>query len=170
MTVQRRSRWERCIQSRGHEAESFVGDYFGEQQRRAILIAGGGFDPRSTILAELLSKAMGERVQGILIREERPAPKQELVNRADANVKKMTEILTTSNVSSVEVFALDGAVIGGREATKVIAKVDMTNITDVVGHISSALSKGVVFPIVRHLLMRTTEQGPGLNRARMAIR
>ena len=152
MDSQRRSRWERCIYGRGQEAESFVQEHFGEQQRRAVLIAGAGFDPRSTILPALLAKTMGDRAQGILIREERPSPKHELISRAESNIKTMMELLPASQTTPIEVFALDGAVIGGREATKVVSAVDLTNITDIAVDFS-ALSKGIVFPIVRHLLM-----------------
>ena len=40
-------RWDRCVSHRGKVAEQFLRDYFGQADRRPVLIAGAGFDPRN---------------------------------------------------------------------------------------------------------------------------
>jgi len=51
MSVARK--WEPCIYHRGQHADQFVQEYLALPGRKVLLIAGAGFDPRSTRVAAL---------------------------------------------------------------------------------------------------------------------
>ncbi|MFB3893965.1 MAG: hypothetical protein ACE15C_18300 [Phycisphaerae bacterium] len=87
----------------------------------------------------------------MFIREQRPAPLSDLLSRADQNTEAMLEMLPESQVVSVDVFAEDGAVIGGRQAIQALRGLDLASVSDIIIDVS-ALSIGVSFPIVRHCL------------------
>lgn len=155
-------RWERAIDHHGEEVPAFARDYFAREDRSVLLIAGGGFDPRSTHVARLLSGVLGARLHGLLLREERPIPEARLVALADRNVEALHELVPSRDVAGVNVFAADDAVIGGRAAVEVVKAVPLDGRTDVVVDVS-ALSIGVSFPVVRHLLERITGQHRAVN-------
>jgi hypothetical protein len=146
-------RWERCIVQHDSDVFAFITDFFGQKHRKALLIAGAGFDPRATRLCELLSAAMPGRLQAMLIREERPNAETELVQRAEQNLEKLTKLVRDSIVIPLNIFAPDNAVIGGREAVKAVSRVVTTDFTEIIVD-SSALSRGVTFPIVKFVLER----------------
>ncbi len=151
------ARWENCIAHRGHEAEVFFEEFFGESRRSLILIAGAGFDPRALQVPEKLVAAAGRRLQAIFLRERRPDPRKSLVERADANVQSLLEIVKGARVVDVPIFASDLAVIGGREAARLAGEIDYRSLTDIVVD-ASALSRGVFFPLVRVLLEKAPER------------
>jgi hypothetical protein len=154
--------WERCINHRGAEAQQFIADYFGDERRRALLITGAGFDPRSAVVCEMLAEVMGERVNALFIREERPNPAQELVRRAESNCGRMRACVPRFQEVEVEIVAADGAVTGGRNAVRAVGGVHLEDVTDTIVDLS-ALSIGVAFPIVRQLFDHTRELAGGLN-------
>ena len=77
-----RRRWDPCIYHRGSHATDFLRQYLSAGDRQVLLIAGAGFDPRSTRVCELMAAASAGRIRGLLLREERPAPAPELVAAA----------------------------------------------------------------------------------------
>jgi hypothetical protein len=154
--------WERCVNHRGAAARQFVADYFGDASRRALLITGGGFDPRSGVVCEMLAEVMGERLSGLFIREERPNPAQELVRRAERNCGRMRACVPRFQEVEVEIIAADGAVTGGRNAVRAVSGVHLEEVTDTVIDLS-ALSIGVAFPIVRQLFDHARDLAGGLN-------
>jgi hypothetical protein len=160
--------WDRCINHRGTETQRFVTEYFSEDRRRAILIAGTGFDPRSTRVCELLVGAMGSRLTGLLIREERPDPGRELIRRAAHNHDQITRLLSNFTEASVNIFAADGAVIGGRNAVYAINQVSLDECTDVIVDFS-ALSTGIAFPIVRLIFARVRASAASINLHLMVV-
>jgi len=145
--------WDRCINHRGVETQRFIADYFSDQYRRALLIMGAGFDPRSANVCELIVATMGSRAEGLFIREERPNPNREIVKRAALNLKHLTKLLPKSQETPISVFAPDGAVIGGRNAVRVVNGLLLDDVTDIIVDFS-ALSIGVGFPITRLLFER----------------
>src|SRR5450759_981533 len=104
------SRWNRAIDHQGEDAKQFVETHFGEQDRRILLVAGAGFDPRATLVASALAKAAAGRLEALFIREQRPSPRAHLVERAERNVEALRTIVPRSSVVEVEVFASDRAV------------------------------------------------------------
>ncbi|MCE9583818.1 MAG: hypothetical protein K8T20_15150, partial [Planctomycetes bacterium] len=145
-------RWGRCVSHRGEDAANFLREFFATNDRRVLVIGGGGFDPRSTNVSEQLVAIAGlEKVRGFFLREERSAPHAELVERADKNVSRLRELIPTCGVVQIEVFAAGGVVVGGRRAVAAISDFNFDCVTDVVVDLS-ALSVGVAFPVVRHLL------------------
>ena len=112
--------WERCIYHEGAETDSFLQAYMAEPHRSVLLIAGAGFDPRTTALAERLAKHGSGRARGYFLREERPRPNSELVARADLHERALRGHLPESSVHRLEVFAADNAVVGGRKAVKLV--------------------------------------------------
>lgn len=83
-----RTRWEQCVSHRGNAAETFLRSYFGQKDRNIRLVAGAGFDPRSARVASLLAEVAPGRVAGLFLREDRPAPRPELMSSADENDAK----------------------------------------------------------------------------------
>lgn len=156
------SRWERCVYQRGSEVADFIAHFLGENHRRVLLLGGAGFDPRSTVVSQTLAEHVPERVTGIFIREERPNPSKELLNRAEANCKTLSSFLQKISFRSVQIFADDGAVVGGRRVAQIIQEIDLQDYTDVIIDFSS-LSKGVTFPVVRQILNQCVGNALTLN-------
>lgn len=157
-----RRRWDRCVSHRGGAVDHFVREYFGQSDRRVMLVAGAGFDPRSTRFPELLAATAPDRVSGLFLREQRPSPHPELLCRADANERRMREIIPACIVEGFEVFDIDTAPVGGRRATVLLNKaLNLDNVTDLVLD-CSALSVGVFFPIGKYCYQRVAA-GMNLN-------
>jgi hypothetical protein len=145
-------RWDPCVAHRGSEVESFVAEYFGEGKRKAMLVAGAGFDPRTTAVAGRLAAARAS-VRGVFFQENRPKPAQGLVDRASHNAQTLTAAIAEHVVTGVEIFGPDGAVVGGRNVVTTLNRQNFEGITDVIVD-ASALSVGTCFPIVRYLVER----------------
>ena len=143
-------RWDPCIAHRGAEVESFIVDYFGAASGKVLLIAGAGFDPRSTAIASRLAAA-GASVRAILFQENRPRPPQGLVERATSNISALIDAVTDHVVIPVEIFGPDGAVVGGRNVVGILSRQVFDGISDVIVD-TSALSVGTSFPVVRYLV------------------
>ena len=73
------------------------------------------------------------------------------MRRAEENVQSLTASLPNSQVEPIDIFALDGAVIGGRRVAGLIGDIDLAEYSDVIVDFSS-LSKGISFPIVKHVI------------------
>ncbi len=145
-------RWDPCVAHRGHEADGFVADYFAQPGRKALLVAGAGFDPRSRTVATRLSHA-NANVVGLFIRENRPDPPQDQLDRAEANMGALRSTFMGSLVEQVEIFGPDGAAVGGRNIIKAVRPQHLEDVTDVIIDVS-ALSVGTSFPIIRYFVER----------------
>ena len=150
--MNRRSRWDPCVVHRGDDVDGFLTEYFGRPDRKILLVTGAGFDPRSFAVSTRLrdTKAV---TRALLIKEERPNPAQELLDRANANETALLATLTESRVQSIDVFGSDGAVVGGRNVINILMGQELNGTTDVVVDIS-ALSVGISFPIIRYFVER----------------
>ncbi|MGA2859050.1 MAG: hypothetical protein ABSE40_19445 [Candidatus Sulfotelmatobacter sp.] len=144
-------KWERCVVQRDSDVTNFVNAFFSDKQRKVLLIAGAGFDPRASRVCELLSGPLGKRLSAMLIREERPNAEAELCKRAEQNLRELLGFVPDARVIPLNIFAMDNAVIGGREAVKAVAQIPLSDFTDVVVD-KSALSRGVTFPVIKFLL------------------
>jgi hypothetical protein len=165
--MNRSPRWDPAVSHRGAEAEAFIRDYFGPNDRRVLLIGGAGFDPRATRVCELVARAAPGRTRGFFIREERPRSDSPLRNRAERNIERLRGLVASYNEDSIEIISGDGAVGGGHRIGPCIrSKCDFSDCTDVVVDVS-ALSKGISFPLVRGLLdgsvVGSAPQGRRLN-------
>ena len=58
-----RAHWANCITHFDEEVKAFIADYFSRGDRRCLLVAGAGFDPRAQIVADRLASALGPRSQ-----------------------------------------------------------------------------------------------------------
>lgn len=156
-----REHWENCITHRDEEVDEFVGEYFARSDRRALLIAGAGFDPRSTQVARALSKVMGERLQAILLREEREAvPELPLKEAADENEAALRSLISNTLSWKIDVFAEDSAAVGGTRAAEQLSRWNLpSETTDIVLDLS-ALSLGIAFPVAKILLGWSEARSP----------
>lgn len=142
------ARWDPCISSRDDEAVAFLHAFFADPSRRALLICGAGFDPRSTEIAAHLASAAPGRVTGHFIREERPDSDPALRALADGHEARLRQLIPAHHVHHVDVFSADGkSVVAGRRIAQVFAGIDLAGVTDLVVDMS-ALSTGVTFPLV----------------------
>ena len=155
------SQWSRCIVQRGDDLEQFFLNYLGEASRRIFLLAGGGFDPRSTALAEKLAALPKTAVSAVWVRERRPISLIDLRTKAEANVESLVKLLPRSTVVDLNVFAADGAPIGGREMVRILQTLDFSEVTDLVLD-ASALSTGILFSAAK-FLYHLAKQRSGLN-------
>jgi hypothetical protein len=147
-----RDHWTNCITHFDAEVKTFVESYFGEAERRCLLVVAAGFDPRSKSVAIMLAGALGDRLSALIIREERGTPDANLLAAADANEASIREIVPLSKVGRVEVFGDDGAAVGGSRVANLVSQTDIDeNITDIVLDLS-ALSIGIGFPLAKILL------------------
>lgn len=145
-------RWDQCIANFGSDVADFSQDYFSDANRKVLLVAGAGFDPRSKVVATCLVEA-GTNIEALLIKEMRPEPTQDLVERADSNKTDLKKLLPVHELVEVEIFGSDNAVIGGRNVVKALNSVNYETYTDIVVDIS-ALSIGTSFPAIRYFIER----------------
>lgn len=143
-------RWDPCISHRGAEVDGFVAEYFAAPNRRVLLVAGAGFDPRSTAVTSRLA-ASGVGLRALFIQENRPNPAQPLLDRANTNVGVLLEAVADREVVTIDIFGADGAVTGGRNAVAFLSRQKVDGFTDIVVDIS-ALSVGTSFPIIRYFV------------------
>lgn len=155
-----REHWSNCITHHDAEVRDFVRSYFGEPERRCLLVAAAGFDPRSRVIAEMLAETLDDRLTAIFIREERGRPDANLQVDADANEVALGDIVAQSRFERVEIFGEDGAPVGGSRIAALFSELEIDgSITDIVLDMS-ALSIGIGFPIAK-LLLGDCEQVAG---------
>ena len=150
-----REKWARCVHQKGTDVTRFIDKFLAESHRRVLVIGGAGFDPRSTSLASKIAARLGNRSTGLFIREERPNPSKELIARGDRNAAELADLMSGSAIESIDIFASDGAVVGGRRVATLVDQTILDSFSDIVVDFS-ALSKGLSFPIVKHLLERSS--------------
>ncbi len=147
-----RPHWDNCITHFDGAVAEFVQSYFAEPNRRCLLVAAAGFDPRSQRVPALLAATLGDRLSAIFIREERGQPDQDLLERADANEAALKEIVFEARVETIDVFGDDGAAVGGPRIAALLNSIAIDeSVTDVVLDLS-ALSIGIGFPAAKILL------------------
>ena len=153
-----RDHWANCILHRDADVACFISDYFQDTDRRVLLLAAAGFDPRANHITRELASALQARLSAIFIREERPNPSTQLIERADTNEAILRHLVPDCEVIQVEIFADDGAPVGGHRVSQELIKRPLPeDVTDVVLDFS-ALSIGVAFPAAR-LLLEACEMG-----------
>lgn len=158
-----RRRWDPCVSHRGKDAADFIAQFFADMNRKILVVAGAGFDPRSASASAALAAVAGDRITGAFIREQRPDPELELLRRADANSAAMQSLVGRSSEVFVDVFSKDGAVVGGRAATLAVQHFALSDFTDVVVDLS-ALSVGIAYPVVRYFFQSLLlHPGPNLH-------
>ncbi|CAH0498044.1 MULTISPECIES: hypothetical protein [unclassified Novosphingobium] len=147
-----RNHWSNCITNFDQDVDAFVGDYFNDPKRKVLLVAAAGFDPRSQRVSKMLADALGDRLTAYYIREERPGATDELVKRAEGNEAALKAIVPESKIFKIDVFADDGAPVGGaRVVAEILANPIASDVTDVILDLS-ALSIGIGFPAAKLLL------------------
>jgi hypothetical protein len=157
-----RAHWANCITHLDEQVKTFIADYFGRSDRRCLLVAGAGFDPRTQIVTDHLAAALGPRLSAIYVREERGNPAANLVAKANANEARLRKLAPDAHVIEVPIFAMDGAPVGGVNLAGELRKISWpSDVTDVVLD-TSALSMGIAFPTARLLLQRC-EATPNIN-------
>ena len=150
--INRGCRWDPCIVHRGDDVDGFLAHISAGPDRRILLVAGAGFDPRACAVAARL-RDTDAVTHALLIKEERSNPPQELLDRANANEAALLATLAEREVQSVNVFGSDGAVVGGRNVVNILRRQGLDSTTDVVVDVS-ALSVGTSFPIIRYFVER----------------
>jgi hypothetical protein len=152
-------RWDPCVDHRGKDALRFLREYFQSPHRRCCLVAGAGFDPRTTMTAGILATALGDRLSAVFLREERPAPSRKTIARAERNVEELKRVIPRAEVETIDVLAPDNAVVAGRNAVEKMRSRSFSGLTDLVVDMS-ALSIGTSFPVVRYLLEYAESRRP----------
>ena len=153
---------EKCIAHYDEAVISFFKEHFKDEDRKCLIIGGAGFDPRATSIIELLCEILEERLTAYLIKEERPDPEKELIKQADSNLQRIQTFCNNLEVVKVNIFADDGAVVGGRNVIRAISGIDFSHFSDIVIDMS-ALSIGISFPIVSYAYQKTQEVSDTLN-------
>jgi hypothetical protein len=149
--MMRARRWEPCVYHRGDYAETFLGQYFAQEGHSVLLVAGAGFDPRSIRIASLLPKSIRDTARVILLREERPNPAEPLLELAERHRDELMNAFPLAQERSIQIFAADNAIVGGREAAHLIKTDTVSGVTDIFVDMS-ALSIGVGFPIIKRCI------------------
>jgi len=147
-----RKHWDNCITNFDSEVGEFVTEYFADPSRRVLLVAAAGFDPRSRRVAQMLAGTLSDRLTAVFVREERPGPSESLLTAANENEAALREIVPGCTILQVEIFADDGAPVGGSRIVKLLGQHPIADdITDVILDLS-ALSIGIGFPAAMMLL------------------
>lgn len=150
-----RNAWDRCISHGGEkEVREFCASYLPSiEPGRVGVIAAGGFDPRSCLVArEVAAKA--RNAAAVFIREERPSPEADLLSRAAENLEELTKLFPSNVVLKVNVLDGNNAVVGGRNIVSELQRLRRENRfdwTDVIID-ASALTVGISFPLIRYFL------------------
>lgn len=144
-------RWDPCVVQAGEKLNRFLSDFLDTPDRKCLVIAGAGFDPRAAFVPTRLSKFKHAKIRGIFFREERPNVQLKLRPRADAHQSEIASLLPDSVFPAIQVFADGKTVTGGRRAVETIRAESFDNVTDIIVDIS-ALSVGVLFPVVKMCL------------------
>jgi hypothetical protein len=158
-----RTHWENCLTHFDDGVEHFIAEYFSSADRKCLLIAGAGFDPRARLVANRLAAAMGDRLYGLFVREDRGDPAVNLRTLADDNEKQLRSIVKRCEVETIRIFSPDdNAAVGGQRMTSLLRTFHWPkDLTDIVLDMS-ALSMGVGFPAAR-MLIEWCEENPALN-------
>lgn len=128
-----REHWANCILHRNAEVARFIGDYFKDTDRQVLLLAAAGFDPRTNQITRQLAETLHDRLSAIFIREERPNPSAQLIERAEKNEEVLRELVPDCEVIRIEIFADDDAPVGGhRVSQELIQRPLPEHVTDVV--------------------------------------
>src|SRR3546814_153584 len=144
-----RRHWENCITNFDDTVDAFVADYFADASRRVLLVAAAGFDPRSGRVSQMLADTLGDRLSAVFIREERPGASEALIEQADKNEVALKAIIPNCTILRVDVFADDGAPVGGSRIVSLLGQHPVGDrVTDVILDLS-ALSIGIGFPAAR---------------------
>lgn len=143
--------WDPCVAHGAGASEDFLSNFFADTARSAVVLAGAGFDPRSTRATELLAGILGDRLRGIFLREQRSGVQSTLTSMGNASAQRLTQLVPRSRVAAFPVFSTDNATVGGRRTVEALRAETWTDVTDIVADLS-ALSVGVAFPLVRFLL------------------
>lgn len=148
-----RRHWENCVTHFDNDVDEFIDDFFSDASRCCLLVAGAGFDPRAKRIARKLTAAMGKRVHGLFIREDRGDRAVALQSLADENEKELRRVVANVTIAHVQIFSADdGAPVGGHGIRTALETYQWPEgITDIVLDMS-ALSTGVGFPLARLLL------------------
>ena len=146
------TRWDPCVAHFGLDAENFVDSYFKDENVKGLLVAGAGFDPRSTIVASALAEAAPD-TRALLIKESRPDPGTDQTSQADNNTLGLRSAINDCKIIPIEIFGADNAVVGGRNVVNSLSGESFEDITDVIVDVS-ALSVGTSFPIIRYFAER----------------
>jgi hypothetical protein len=150
--MQHKFRWDPCIiHQNSTEVSNFISDYF-DIKKKTLFIAGAGFDPRSTLIANEFNIYAKGSSTALLIREERPSPPPSLLELANQSSANIVPLFNTSFPIDVEILSNDGAIIGGRSIVSKLKSFAFDQFTDVIVDIS-ALSVGISFPIVKFLVL-----------------
>lgn len=157
--MKRRKFWSRAISHSGEDVAAFAKAHFGEAHRKTLLVAGAGFDPRAKAVAQMLVSCASQQLAAVLIREERPGADPALRTLADANAAELLSLIPAATVEAVDIFAADGAAVGGRTIVSKLSSLTVfSSFTDVVIDFS-ALSIGIAYPITRLLIEALREAG-----------
>lgn len=148
-------RYSECVLHRHGEITPFFESYF--KGKDVLLIGGAGFDPRACSAAQELQRG-GARLEVNLIREQRSEPINSLTALAEQNLALFRELTPSLQVTDVEIFGNDGAIVGGRRAARTVSDLNISSYSDVIVDIS-ALSIGTSFPIVRLLVEQFSYNG-----------
>lgn len=159
--MHRGCRWDPCIVHRGDDVEGFLAQYLGRADRKILLVAGAGFDPRTCAVAARLRDTEAV-THALLIKEVRPNPPKELLDRANVNEAALLATLAERQLESIDIFGSDGAVVGGRNVVNILRRQGLGSTTDVVVDIS-ALSVGTSFPIIRYFVERIVQGKESVN-------
>ena len=144
--------WETSIAHFDEGVQRFVEEYFSATDRRCLLVAAAGFDPRSGHIAETLAGELSNRLQALIIREERGKPDASLVAAADTNQAQLEALVQNCQVVNIDVFGDDDAPVGGSRIASALAEFKIAHeITDVVLDMT-AVSIGIGFPMAKLLL------------------
>ena len=147
-----REHWTNCITHFDKKVDEFIDSYFVDQCKHALLVAAAGFDPRSRQVTELLSRRMDNRLSAIFVREERSGASRALQERADQNEASLRSVVPDCVVTRIDIFADDGAPIGGSKIVNELLNNPISvDTTDVIVDLT-AMSIGVGFPAARLLL------------------
>lgn len=145
------------------DVSQFAQRYFAATDRKCLLVAGAGFDPRSLTISKMLASTLNTRLRAVFVREHRPSPLQELVKKADEHAGILSKLVENSRAADIRILSdEDRAVIGGHYAVQDVARESLEGITDVVLDMS-ALSIGVSFPIAKYFYDTCRNDNPQRN-------
>lgn len=157
-----RTRWDPCISHYGDEVKSFLGQFLAERGPKVLFFVGGaGFDSRScTVATEICN--IGRIERAFLVREIRPDVRSDQLHMANKNEELFRTMVDQVWVEHIDIFGIDGAVVGGRNVIAKLRRRSLQGVTDIMVDVSD-LSVGISFPIIRYLFESVRTHGRRIN-------
>jgi hypothetical protein len=149
-----------CVNNRNGDVINFVNDYLAPSEK-LLFIGTVGIDANSIYYPSLLAKAPNATFKFFI--EKRPDVHPDLLELGELHRTELARLIPNNiEFAEVDIIALDGATVAGRNATKAAEPWFKESYKDVVVD-TTGMSRGTCFPLVRQALELGKQSGANVH-------